>query len=345
MKPTRLAVLAFCALVVVLASLSGWTALAAAEETTVTQGPGRGRGMGRGPDSAMRADQDVFHYLLEHHAKIERHVVNLDDGVETLTESEDPAVAAKIQEHVASMHRRVQEGRGFRFWDELFVALFRDYEKIAMTVENTEKGVRVKETSTDPRVARLIQSHARVVSLFVKHGFDEAHKNHPVPTDSPEATTKLVYPIIPRHGGVLPRSDAAEQPRAGAKLVFDVTAGAKPTEINKGLDRAARLLNLYGSAGLKASDVKIALVLHGEATQSALRHSAYKARFQADQNPNLALIRDLREAGVEVFVCGQALNNKGFPDAEVADVVPIAASAMTVVVNRQADGYAILLVP
>ena len=50
-----------------------------------------------------------------------------------------------------------------------------------MAVEKTKKGVRVKETSSDAFTARLIQAHAEVVSLFVKHGFAEAHKNHPVP--------------------------------------------------------------------------------------------------------------------------------------------------------------------
>ena len=45
---------------------------------------------------------------------------------------------------------------------------------------------------------------------------------------------------------------AAEQPRKGAKAVFDITADAKPGEVNQGLERVARLLNLYGAAGLTA---------------------------------------------------------------------------------------------
>ena len=34
-----------------------------------------------------------------------------------------------------------------------------------------------------------------------------------------------------------------------------------------GLEYVAGLLNLYGAAGLKATDVKIVVVLHGEATK------------------------------------------------------------------------------
>ena len=153
------------------------------------------------------------------------------------------------------------------------------------------------------------------------------------------ADPRMVYPIIPNVGGVVPLPNAAEQPRKGAKVVFDITADAKPSDLNKGLERVARLLNLYGSAGLKASDVKIALVMHGEATKSVLADSSYKVRFGAEKNPNVAVIGELRKAGVEVFVCGQALASKGFEASEVAEGIKVASAALTVVINRQADGY------
>ena len=116
-------------------------------------------------------------------------------------------------------------------------------------------------------------------------------------------------------------------------------------DVNKGFDRAARLLNLYGAAGLAAADVRIVIVLHGEATRSALNHAAYKSRYGVEQNPNLSLIQQLQQAGVEVLVCGQALNYKGINDTEVADGIPIAASALSAVINRQAEGYSYVPVP
>ena len=152
--------------------------------------------------------------------------------------------------------------------------------------------------------------------------------------------TKLITPTVEGFGAILPRPNAIEQPRSGAKVVFDATADAKPDAINKGLDRVARLLNLYGSNNMPASDVKVAIVFHGEATKSILSDAAYEQRFGQTANPNLPLIRKLQDAGVEVMVCGQALNYKGFPDAEVADGIPIAASALTVLMNKQADGHA-----
>lgn len=50
-----------------------------------------------------------------------------------------------------------------------------------MVIEKTEKGVKVVETSDDVEVVKVIQAHAEVVSKFVEKGFDEAHKEHPVP--------------------------------------------------------------------------------------------------------------------------------------------------------------------
>jgi intracellular sulfur oxidation DsrE/DsrF family protein len=155
----------------------------------------------------------------------------------------------------------------------------------------------------------------------------------------------LVHPIIPRHGGVVPRPTAVQQPRAEAKVVFDVTADTPPGDVNKGLDRAARLLNLYGAAGLRSDDIRITIVLHGEATKTVLSDASYQRRYGPQQNPSLPLLRQLQQHGVEVLVCGQALNYKSFDDSELADGIAIAAAAMTTVINKQQDGYAYLPFP
>jgi intracellular sulfur oxidation DsrE/DsrF family protein len=163
------------------------------------------------------------------------------------------------------------------------------------------------------------------------------------PCQSRSGDAELVYPIISGHGGVVPLPKAAEQPKKGAKAVFDVAADAKPGDVNKGLEQIARLLNLYGAAGLKAGDVKIVAVLHGEADKAVLSDEAYLARFLVSANPNLRLIRDLKKAGVEVFVCGQSLHDLGYKAEEVAKEVLVADSAMLVLVNKQTDGYAYLV--
>ncbi|HEV3437542.1 MAG TPA: DsrE family protein, partial [Gemmata sp.] len=164
--------------------------------------------------------------------------------------------------------------------------------------------------------------------------------NLPLTPSTIPGESKLVFPIIPSAGGILPLPRAVEQPRKAAKVVLDVSINANPADVNAGLDRAARLLNLYGAAGLKAGDLKMVVVVHGGATKSVLTDSVYKARIGHDTNPNLPLIRSLRKVGVEVFVCGQALNASGFEEVDVADGISIADAYLTVIVNRQIDGYA-----
>ncbi len=210
---------------------------------------------------------------------------------------------------------------------------------------------RVEGKSTDWVLNHVRAGQEVVEAEIVESGFQKTaedkellKENYFVAFEKP-AKPKLEFPIIPKNGGVLHRPNAVEQPRSGARVVFDTTADSKPTDVNKGLERAARLLNLYGVAGLKAQDVKIAIVLHGDATKAVLNDAAYKSRCGADENPNLPLIRELQQAGVDVFVCGQALSYKGFADAEVAEGIPIAAAALTVVINRQSEGYSYFPVP
>lgn len=155
----------------------------------------------------------------------------------------------------------------------------------------------------------------------------------------------VVSPVIPGHGGVVLRPQAVEPPRAGAKVLFDVTANSADSEPNKGLDRVARLLNLYGAHGLEPQDIQICVVLHGDATRAALGDADYQKRFGPEKNPNLPLIAKLRAAGVDIQVCGQALNYKGIADAEVEPGISIAAAALTTIIHKQAEGYSYLPLP
>lgn len=150
----------------------------------------------------------------------------------------------------------------------------------------------------------------------------------------------FTFPQIARFGGIARTPDAAEPPRRGAKIVFDIVADSKPDELNKGLESVARYLNLNSEAGHKPADVKLALVLHGGATKAALVDAAYAKHTSAAKNPNLELIRELKACGIEVFVCGQSLARNKFASADVGGDLTVAVSAMTVNANKQLDGYA-----
>ncbi|OYP36595.1 DsrE family protein [Rhodopirellula sp. MGV] len=325
--------------------------------------PGAGRGMGRGlggpgfggrgagggaaqaeshgHDERHDADRDVFQFLLQNHTKINRTVTELPNGVETLTESADPDVADKIKEHVSWMEYRIENTNPIRMRDPLFAELFKHTDKIEMKHVDTENGVRVTETSSDPAVAKLIQAHAKVVTGFVERGFAEAMKNHPVPGSTP-TTAATSTPTIAGYGKVVQLADAVQQPRDGTKIVVDLTRGGDAKEINPGLEKIAKYLNIYAGGGAEPASVHIAVVLHGDATFTVLNSDAYARHFNTQSNPNLTLLHELHEAEVEIYVCGQTLISKGSRPDEVAVFVDTAVSAVTSIANLQADGYAYL---
>jgi hypothetical protein len=123
--------------------------------------------------------------LLDARDRIRRTVRNLPDGVETLTESDDPEIQSLLRKHVAAMHDRLLENRPIHRRDPLFAAIFDHTDQIDWKSESTEKGMRVRETSKDPYVVKLIQAHASVVSSFLEHGHAEVMKNHELPAREP----------------------------------------------------------------------------------------------------------------------------------------------------------------
>jgi hypothetical protein len=131
------------------------------------------------PKGSIAYDRGVFSTLLEKHERITRTFREIDGGIEATTESDDPKVAALIVDHVEAMKARIESGRRIRQWDPIYVAIFDAGNKIKLEIERTGKGVRVRETSSDPEVAELIRRHALVVDAFVANGVEESAKEHP----------------------------------------------------------------------------------------------------------------------------------------------------------------------
>lgn len=320
--------------------------------------PGRGRGFqgGRGAEQGFRGgrggqhghddrheeDHKTFQFLLQNHKKITRKVTEIDGGVETLTESDDPEIAAKIKEHVEWMEHRIANTKPIRMRDPLFAELFKHTDKIKMNHEDTDKGVRVVETSSDPYVAKLIQAHAKVVSGFVERGVAEAMKNHAVPGKMDRAFTfgEPHFPKVEGFGAVVKLPEASEQPRNGSRILVDLTKGGEPNQLLPSLEKVARFVNIYAGAGQKPANAHITVVLHGDATLSILNADAYSKRFGTKGNPNFDCLHRLHEAGVRLIVCGQSLAHKKANHRDIVVFAEVGVSALTAMANLQADGYA-----
>lgn len=294
----------------------------------------------RGRDERLRSDHEVLHYLLTHRKQITREIKTLPSGVETVTESTTPEIAAKIKEHGKWMKYRVDESNLIRMQDPLFAELFRHASEIEMQYEETKNGIRVKETSDNPKVVQLIQTHAEIVSGFVEFGFEEAAKNQSVPIVEDKANHRYHNPVIKEYGKVIALPNAQQQPRAGSKFVVDITKGSEVDQLNPAIEKIARYVNIYAGAGHAPAEANIAVVLHGDATLSILNSVAYARKFDVKDNPNLKCIAQLRQAGVTFYVCGQSLIGKGSQPDDVSQHCQVAVSALTALVNLQTDGYA-----
>jgi len=121
-------------------------------------------------DQAFAADMQLVQGMVHNNDKIKRTVTNLPDGIRTVTESDDPRVAEYIKAHVASMQKRLDEGRVFNLFSPTLPTLFAKKDKIKTAVETTGKGVTVTQTSSDPEVVAALQAHAVEVSELARDG-------------------------------------------------------------------------------------------------------------------------------------------------------------------------------
>lgn len=127
------------------------------------------------------------------------------------------------------------------------------------------------------------------------------------------------------------------------KVVFDVNRSFDPSEPNKLIETAARFLNMHEKAGVDPKNMKLALVIHGNAVQDALKDSFYSEKYtEVKENPNLPLIDALTKHGVEVIICGQSAAHYKVTREKTTDNAKFALSAMTALVQLQNDNYRLI---
>ena len=135
-------------------------------------------GMAMMGGNATMGERSDIHGLLFNHDRIKRTVTNLPDGIRTVTESDDPEVAATIKKHVVEMGKRVEAGRdpGLLIESPALHSIFRDKDKITTAYETTEKGIIVTQTSTDATTVKALQDHAAEVTDLAQRGMVAAHE-------------------------------------------------------------------------------------------------------------------------------------------------------------------------
>jgi intracellular sulfur oxidation DsrE/DsrF family protein len=150
------------------------------------------------------------------------------------------------------------------------------------------------------------------------------------------------YPIIKNYGGIYDVPDAIEKPDPTQeyKIVIDLAGGSdRPGDLNFGLNNIARMINLHVIGGVPKERLSVIVAVHNEASYTILDNSQYMEKYKTD-NPNLALYKELREAGVKFYVCGQSLVARKIDRKRISEDVGIATSMLTVLTTYQLKGYA-----
>ncbi len=139
----------------------------------------------------------------------------------------------------------------------------------------------------------------------------------------------------------LPGARELPDPKTDYKVVFADGQDAKnPGDINPMLPTIATYVNTLGKYGVPAEHRHLVIMFHQRTPDIdiVMSNEAYKERYNRD-NPNIAIIHALKQAGVDIRVCGQGLIARKIDAKQVNPDVQIDLWAMTTLVNLQLKGY------
>lgn len=135
-------------------------------------------------------------------------------------------------------------------------------------------------------------------------------------------------------GPYAPVADPAITPGSEFKIAYDVASAAEAGQINRGLESAARFLNMVTAAGVPAENLKVAIIVHGAAAADLQRRYT-----DGTPNPNAGLVEALVAKGVTVQLCGQTAVMRDVDTGSLVPGVTVSLSAMTAHALLQQDGY------
>jgi intracellular sulfur oxidation DsrE/DsrF family protein len=139
----------------------------------------------------------------------------------------------------------------------------------------------------------------------------------------------------------LPGARELPDPKTDYKVVFADGQDAKnPGDVNPMLPTIATYVNTLGKYGVPADHRHIVIMFHQRTPDLdiVMSNDAYKERYNRD-NPNIAIIHALKQAGVDIRVCGQGLLARKIDTAQVNPDVQVDLWAMATLVNLQLKGY------
>jgi len=139
----------------------------------------------------------------------------------------------------------------------------------------------------------------------------------------------------------IPNAHELPDPNRNYKIVFSVNRDpANPDDIEPMFNAIATYVNTLGKYGVPPENRNIVAMIHhrSERFDIVMNNEAYKKRHGRD-NPNIEIIHKLREAGVDIRLCGQGLVGREIDAKDVNPDIQIDLWAMTSIVNLTLAGY------
>lgn len=128
--------------------------------------------------NATDAESTELAVMFRNFQTISREVTNLPNGIRTLTRSSDKAVMDSLVSHVVGMIGRVEAGDD----PQIFIQsptldiLFERGDRIETSIDVTNEGIVVVQTSDDPELVAALQTHAAEVTAMADRGMRAVHE-------------------------------------------------------------------------------------------------------------------------------------------------------------------------
>ena len=161
---------------------------------------------------------------------------------------------------------------------------------------------------------------------------------------SAQAPHKSPGPLVPDFGAVwhVPNPEFETSKDIEYRVMFDIyNSPDDPERLNLALNSLARFMNMHAKAGVPAEKLHVVGIVHNKASWDLLMDDAYEEKFGVP-NPNRKLVEQLTAAGAKIYQCGQSLYSRAVPRDKLMPEVEVALSAMTVIMNLQAEGYQLI---
>lgn len=182
-----------------------------------------------------------------------------------------------------------------------------------------------------------------LILFLLFSAWTNAQENDSIPAHVLE---KITYPVLDLHPfmGVMDMEYSAMKydPQLEYKIAFDLYDASKDsTQVNSTLVEVGRIYNLHRANGVPKEKLKLVAVIHGMTTNAILTDQAYQDKYGV-ANPNIPVMKALKQEGVDFVVCSQVMGFFNIPNEDIHPIVDVAISAKTALVMFDQMGYSYL---